>query len=125
MFKLVFHLYYDFFLKRLKWNILPHKSVNPRTRSVEEKQQGLYKIYKGKQKLAKRIQRKEKLAYAQYGERTKPPAMQIEGKSNVLRLQPHIGDGLNPINHLKYGANLQPVVSFLSDFPNSCIPYNL
>jgi len=43
--------------------------------------------------------------------------MQIEGKnSNVLRLQPHIGDGLNPINHLKNGAFFtfkQPVVSFL------------
>jgi len=54
--------------------------------------------------------------------------MQIEGKSNVLRLQPHIGDGLNPINHLENGAFFafkQLVVSFLPDFPDSCIPYNL
>jgi len=42
--------------------------------------------------------------------------MQIEGKSSVFRLQPHIGDGLNPINHLKNGASSilkQPVVPFL------------
>jgi len=54
--------------------------------------------------------------------------MIIEGKSNVLLLQPHIGDGLYPINHLKnraFGAIKQPVVSFLPDFPNCCIPNNL
>jgi len=111
----------------LKWNILPQKSVNPRTRSDEEKRQSLYKIYKGKQ-IKKEITKKGRLAYAQYGERTKPPAMQIEGKSSVLRLQPHIGDGLNPINHLKNGASStlkQPVVPFLPDFPDSCVPNNL
>jgi len=66
-------------------------------------------------KTEKENTKKGKLTYAQYGERTKPPAMQIEGKSNVLRLQPHIGDGLNPINHLKNGASFalkQPVVPF-------------
>jgi len=64
---------------------------------------------------------KKLLAYVQNGERTKPPAMKIEGKSNVLLLQPHIGDGLDPINHLKNGAFeafKQPIVSFLPDFPN-------
>ena len=49
-------------------------------------------------------ERKKLLTYAQHGERTNPPAMLIEGKSYILRLQPHIGDGLDPINHLKDGA---------------------
>ena len=72
--------------------------------------------------------RKKLLAYAQNGERTKPPAMKIEGKSGVLLLQPHIGDDLYPINHLKNGAFRafkQPTVSFLLDFPDCCIPNNL
>ena len=79
-------------------------------------------------KTEKEITKKGKLAYAQYGKRTKPPAMQIEGKSSMLRLQPHRGDGLNPINHLKNGASStlkQPVVPFLPDFPDSCVPNNL
>jgi len=49
--------------------------------------------------------------------------MKIEGKSNVLLLQPHIGDGLDPINHLKNGAFFafkQPVVSFLPDDSYYC-----
>jgi len=72
--------------------------------------------------------RKKLLAYAQYGERAKPPAMQLEGKGSVLRLQPHIGDGLNPFNHLKrraFFALKQSVVSFLPYFPDSCIPNHL
>ena len=66
-------------------------------------------------KTEKKITKKGRLAYAQYGERTKPPTMQIEGKSSVLRLQPHIEDGLNPINHLNNGASIalkQPVVPY-------------
>jgi len=54
--------------------------------------------------------------------------MKIEGKSSIFLLQPHIGDGLNPINHLMnrtFFAFKQPVVTFLPDFPNNCIPYNL
>ena len=91
-------------------------------------QQGLNNIYKGKQNRKSDTNRKKLLAYAQHGEWTKPPTMKIEGKSSVLRLQPHIGDELNPINHLINGAFFafeQPVVSFLPNFPHSCKPYNL
>ena len=74
----------------------------PSTRRTKEETQGLNNIYKENEN----IYRKEKklLTYAQHGERTNPPAMYIEGKSCILRLQPHIGDGLDPINHLKDGA---------------------
>jgi len=71
---------------------------------------------------------KKLLAYAQYGERAKPPAMQLEGKGSVLRLQPHIGDRLNPFNNLKrraFFALKQYVVSFLPYFSDSCIPNHL
>jgi len=54
--------------------------------------------------------------------------MQLEGKGSVLRLQPHIGDGLNPFNHLQrraFFAFKQSAVSFLPDFPDCCIPNNL
>jgi len=61
-------------------------------------------ITKGNKNKKRNTTWKKPLAYAQNGERTKPPAMKIEGKSNVLLLQPHIGDGLDPINHLKNGA---------------------
>jgi len=99
-----------------------------------------HKVYQGKTAMSEQLMTmgdinnkikatwKKLLAYAQNGERTKPPAMKIEGKSNVLLLQPHIGDDLDPINHLKngaFGAFKQPIVSFLPDFPNCCIPNNL
>jgi len=38
------------------------------------------------------------------GERTKPSAMKVKGKSSVFRLQSHESEGLNLINHLKCRA---------------------
>ena len=44
-----------FFLKKLKWNIIPTQYVLPSTRCVKEKQKSLYTIYKpGKEKTTKR-----------------------------------------------------------------------
>ena len=47
-------LSYFFFLKKLKWNILPKKSVPPSTRCTKEETQSLNNIYKGNEKIYKK-----------------------------------------------------------------------
>lgn len=75
------------FLKRLKGNILLNQSVFPSTRSIKDKTTKSKSIYK-----KKIVQGKKKLsADAKHGERTKPPTMVIEGKSNKFYLQPPKG----------------------------------
>jgi len=50
------------FFKKLKWNILPHKSVIPSTRGAKEKRQDLNNIYKGNQKQKKMNKREETIS---------------------------------------------------------------
>ena len=104
-FLLVQYWIQSFFLKRLKWNIYYHiKALFP-AQGVPRNKRKVWTIFTKGTTIARKISKwKKLLSYAQYGERIKPPAMQIEGKSNVLRLHPHIGDGLNPLHHLKNGA---------------------
>ena len=61
-----------FFLKKLKWYILPTESGLPSTRCTKEETQSLNNIYKGKER---KTDRKKRLTYAQHGERAKLPAM--------------------------------------------------
>jgi len=78
--------------------------------------------------MQKKKTEKKLLAYAQYGKRTKPPPMVIEGKRNILRLQPRKGKRLNLVDHLINRAFFdikQPIVSFLSYFPICRKPSNL
>jgi len=79
-----------YFLKRLKWNILPTKNVFPSTRRTKEKTTKSNSIYKMRSIQEK--QGKKKLpAYVKHSERTKPPTMVIEGNSRKFRLQPPKG----------------------------------
>jgi len=80
-------------------------------------------LYKGNKKIEKKH-----LAYAQYGKGAKPPPMVIDGKRNMLRLQPHKGKRLNLVDHLINRAFFdikKPIVSFLPYFPICCKPNNL
>jgi len=92
---------------------------------LRKKQQGPNNIYKN---ITKEIKQKQLLAYAQHGERTKPPTMKIEGKSCKLFLQPHKREGLNLVKHLNYRTSFvckKPVISFFPDFSNSSKPDDL
>jgi len=79
-------------------------------------------------KKPKITRKKQLLAYAQHGERTRPPTMIIEGKRSKFRLQRHKRKLLNLVNHLHNRALLvveNPIVSFFSNFPNGSKPDSL
>jgi len=54
-----------FFLKRLKWNILPNQNVLPSTRCIKEEYENHYNMYKLKTKAPNTKKKETKLANAQ------------------------------------------------------------
>jgi len=80
---------HHFFLKRLKWNILPTQNVLPSTWCAKEKQKVWNNIYKtGNKRQQEKLKEKNKLTAAQHCEGIKPPTVIIERELNEFLLQP-------------------------------------
>jgi hypothetical protein len=67
-----------FFLKRLKWNIIPNQNVLPSIRCTKEEQKSHNNMYMLTPKKPPKHRKKEKLLVnAQQSKWTKPPSMKI------------------------------------------------